>query len=269
MKKAGGVVAVIGALFLLLSFRMGVAYMRPHVDLYADETNVSDIGTFDMVETEVYAAFDCFASETTTENGAETGKDFYYIIPAYNGDEMYYIGAKVTEKQSYTYDDIIDITYDYLMGYSDDMGSKTVKLTGLLSKMNDEEKKYFYEWFEDMEWFETDEEMKTYALPLYIENVANPSAEFTMMLIGAAVLAVGIILLVIGIVRDNKKDKKAADQAYVVINGITYPKSTFNHVNQCINSQEKAFAAQELHEITGVSLDEAGNIIANWSKYYY
>ena len=269
MKRFGGVLAFIGAIFLILSFREGVAYMLPHVDLYADETNVSDIGSLKMVEAEVYASFDYFASETTTENGRKTSEQFYYIIPAYNGEEMYYIGVKVNQSKSRTLDKIIDITYDYLMGYSDEMGETTVNVTGCLKKMNKEEKKYYFEWFEEMEWFENEKEMNTYALPLYIDDLVKPETNMFMVLGGGAVLLVGVVLLVIGFTLDKRGDKKAADQTHVVIGGVTYPKSTFAHVNQCINSQERAFAAQELHEITGISLEEAGNIIANWSKYYY
>lgn len=269
MKRIGGVLAVIGAIFMFMTFREGVGYMLPRVDLYAEETDVSDIGFLRMVDAEIYASFDYFASETTTENGRKTNEQFYYIIPAYNGDDMYYIGVKVNSSKARTLDKIIDITYDYLMGYSDDMGMTTVNVTGCLKKMNKEEKKYYFEWFDEAEWFEDDEERDTYALPLYIDDLAKPETGMYMSLGGGAMLILGVVLLAIGFASERKTNKRAADQTHVVIAGVTYPKHTFAHVNQCIIGQERAFAAQELHEITGISLEEAGNIIANWSQYYY
>lgn len=268
MKQIGGILAFIGAVFLFVSFREGVGYMLPHVDLYAEETNVSDIGYLDLVETDIFIVFGRFAYETNTVNGVQS-KNYYYLIPANNGDKMVYIGAKVSEKEERLYEKLIDSTYDYYYGYSDTIGESWATLTGNLKKMDDEEKEYYYQWLKEAKWFESDEERDAYALPLYIENIANPKAGMYMVLGGAAVLVIGVALIVISFARDKKEDQRGADQTHVVIGGVTYPKSTFAHVNQCINGQERAFAAQELHEITGISLEEAGNIVANWRQYYY
>lgn len=266
----GIVLVIFGGIFGFMSFQGGVASMKPYVDLYGDETNVSEIGYFDMVEAEVWAVVDCFASEVTKKNGVKTDEDYFYIIPAYEGEDQVFIGVKVRDNSYKTYEKIRSITYKYLTtGESEEMGSTTVKAVGCLKKMESKVKKYYYEWFEENEWYESKEEMEKYALPLYIDVVADPSTDRVFLFVGLGVLAVGLCLLIGGIVRDRSREKRSKEQNYVTINGVNYPKSTFNHVNQCINSQERIFAAQELHEITGVSLDEAGEIINNWSKYYY
>lgn len=268
--SVGIVMVVIGAIFAYQSFQEGVASIRPYVELYGDETNVSEIGYFDMVEAEVWAVVDCFASEVTKKNGVKTDEDYFYIIPAYDGEDQVFIGVKVSDDSYRTYEKIRSATYKYLTaGDNDEMGLVTIKSVGCLKKMESKVKKYYYEWFEDNEWYESKEEMEKYALPVYIDVVVRPDNARVFLLIGVGVLAGGLCILIIGIVRDRSREKRSKEQSYVSINGVSYPKSTFNHVNQCINSQERIFAAQELHEITGVSLDEAGEIINNWSKYYY
>lgn len=266
----GIVLIIFGGIFGFTSLQEGVASMRPYVDLYGDETNVSEIGYFDMVEADIWAVIDCFASEVTKENGVKTDEDYFYIIPAFEGEDQVFIGVKVNDNSYRTYEKIRTITYKYLTtGDDSELGSTTVSVVGCLKKMKSDVKKYYYEWFEENEWFESQEEMEKYAPAVYIEIVAKPEAGRVFLFIGAGLLTVGLCLLIGGIVKDRGQEKRSAGQSYVVINGVSYPKSTFNHVNQCINSQERIFAAQELHEITGVSLDEAGEIINHWSKYYY
>lgn len=266
----GIVLIILGGIFGFMSLQEGVASMRPYVDLYGEETNVSEIGYFDMVDAEIWAVIDCFASEVTKENGVKTDEDYFYIIPAYEGEDQVFIGVKVNDNSYKTYEEISSITYEYLTtGDDSEMGSTTVKAVGCLKKMESKVKKFFYEWFEENEWFESKEEMEKYAPAVYIDIVADPGTDRVFLFVGFGVLAVGLCLLIGGIVKGRSEEKRSTGQSYVLINGVSYPKSTFSHVNQCINSQERIFAAQELHEITGVSLDEAGEIINNWSKYYY
>lgn len=269
MKRLATILSIAGIIMLFMSLQEGVASLRPHVDLYGDTTNVSEIGYFDMVDAEVYAVFDCFASEEVTKNSAKVDEHFFYIVPAFNGDDMYYIGVKVNDKTWKTYDQLIDITYEYLMGYTDEIGDVSTVTTGCLKKMDSKVKKYYYEWFEEMEWFDSEEEMNTYALPVYIDSIARPEAPRIMLFAGIAMTVIGVPLLIVLLVKGGSRTKKAKNQDVVIINGISYPKSTFSHVNTSIQSQERIFAAQEIHEITGISLEEAGQIVENWDKIYY
>ena len=90
-----------------------------------------------------------------------------------------------------------------------------------------------------------------------------------MFLVGVGVFIVCAILIITGIISERKDSKKAKQQTHVVINGVSYPKNTFDHVNRCILNKEKIFAVQELRDITGLDLEEAQKIIDNWTQYYY
>ena len=127
----------------------------------------------------------------------------------------------------------------------------------------------YYEAFRESESFESEEEMKTYALPYYIDSLENPSSEKNLLIVSIMLIVGGGVLFFLGLKKQNADEKKAAEQYYVYINGVSYAKSTLAHVNQCIQGQEKMFAVQELAQITGMTMDEASVIVDNWRQYYY
>ena len=266
IKKIGGVILAVGVIMCIIGFREGVAAMKTPLNLY--EVNVSEIGTFDMVTADVFAVFGTFATKTTTENGSKTSEESYYLIPAYEGDDVRYIGVKVLEKDYATFDAICDDTWDFEEGYLMEL-TKHAEKTGCLKKMNKKMLDLYYDSLRKAEWFESDEEMKTYALPYYIDSLANPSSMKSILFVGVFLIVVGGILFPLGWKKQNAEEKKAAEQSYVYINGVSYAKATLAHVNQCIQGQEKMFAVQELARITGMSMEEASVIVENWRQYYY
>ena len=268
LKKLGGVLAIVGVIMVVLGFRNGIAGLKEPVDLYAYETNVSEIGYFDMVTVDVYEVLGAFATNTTTENGRKTNEDSYYMIPAHEGDEYRYIGIRVNEREYDMFDKMYDDTWDYYDGYLMDLDKHVVK-TGCLKKMNKKLQEFYYGALREAGWYETEEEMKAEALPYYIDPVANPKSLVTFLIVGVILAVVGGVLFFLGMKSENRQIDRAAAQTYVMIAGVSYPKSTFAHVNQCVQGQEKIFAAQELADITGLSLDEAGKVIENWRQYYY
>lgn len=268
MKKVGGVLAIMGVFFLILGFREGIAGMRKPVDLYGETTNVSEIGYFDMVEADIYATYGSFATKTTTENGKKTAEESYFLIPAYEGDDVRYIGIKVLEKDYKTFTKICDDTWDWEEGYLAGLSEHVVK-TGCLKKMNKEMQNYYYKALKDAEWFESEAEMKTYALPLYIDTLASPKGMVSFLFVGLGLAVGGAVLFVIGYKKENIQEAKAAQQTYVVIKGVSYSRAELAHVNQCVLGQERIFAAQELSRITGMSVEEASEVVENWRNYYY
>ncbi|MBP3542999.1 MAG: hypothetical protein J6J86_02105 [Lachnospiraceae bacterium] len=248
-----------------------IASFKTPVDLYGETTNVSDITRTTPVEADVYAVLDCFVTEktTTTKNGTVTGTDYdyYYIIPAYDGDETYYVGIKVPEDEDYEYDEICNQTWEWLMGDIDDIGEKTVHAEGCLKKMDDELYDYMVEWFEESEWFESDSDIEKYALPLYLDPVKFSSTR-TMTIVAVGTLVVCLVLFIVFGKIEKKQTKKAQAQTHVVINGVSYPKEAFRNVNRCIANRENVFAIQELCSITGLTPEEAQPIIQSWNKYY-
>ena len=266
------VFAVISAIVIGVSGLDSFASFKKPVDLYADDTDVTKLGRTDAVEADIYAVLDCFATETTTtkRNGAVTGKskDYYYIVPAFKGDETYYIGVKSNSDDQRSYDKIADLTWAWLSGESSDFGEQSIHIEGCLKKMDKELLGYMKEWFEESEWFESEAEMEKYVLPVCLETVRFGTVKI-MFLVGVGVFIVCAILIITGIISERKDSKKAKQQTHVVINGVSYPKNTFDHVNRCILNKEKIFAVQELRDITGLDLEEAQKIIDNWTQSYY
>ncbi|MBO5279007.1 MAG: hypothetical protein J6B06_05930 [Lachnospiraceae bacterium] len=259
---------------VILLFACGLdtvaAFQKP-VDLYAEETDVTELGRMTPVEAEVYAVLECFCTETTTtkKNGAVTKKsyDYYYAIPVFVGEETYYAGVKVSDSQDHIYDDICDATWNWLNGTSDRLGELTVQAEGCFHKMDDELYGYMVETFEDMQWFESDADLQKYLLPVYLKPVRFHDTRIMFLVaLGALIVAVAVVIVTRSF--DKKRDKKVQEQTHVVINGVSYPKSTFDHVNRCIANRERLFAVQELSEITGLSVEEAQQIISKWNEYY-
>lgn len=272
LRSCGLILAIVAGISLFLIGKDGIASLQKPVDLYADDTNVTKLGNLKAVEADVYAVLDCYASEVTTtkRNGSVTGQseDFYYIIPAFNGEETYYIGLKASEKNSRAYDKLADITWEWLSGASSTYGESTEYIAGRMAKMDDELYDYMVEWFQEAEWFETDAEISKYVLPVYISPIISFNNTRILFLVCVAALSVGIVMVVVSMVLEKKRGKAAKEQMVVVINGVSYPKETFDRVNSSIRNKEAIFAVQELRDITGISLEEAQNIVDHWNEYY-
>ncbi|MBP5282279.1 MAG: hypothetical protein J6Z22_07240 [Lachnospiraceae bacterium] len=269
MKKFAGVLLVAGLLLSILSFREGIAGLKAPIDLYAYETNISEVGYFDMVTVDIFEVYGTFMTRTTTENGKQTNQDSYYMIPAHEGDEYRYIGIRVNEKEYDIFDKIYEDTYDYYeYGEESDLDYGVVK-TGCLKKMSKKMQTFYYDTLREAEWYDTDEEMMAEALPYYIDPIPNPRSVVFMVLIGFVMTLLGGILLILSMRSEKAKTTRAVEQTYVVINGISYSKAQLARVNQLLQGQEKIFAVQELANITGMSLEEAGNVVEHWREYYY
>lgn len=86
---------------------------------------------------------------------------------------------------------------------------------------------------------------------------------------GPLMLAAGIALIVLGIRSAAYKRPELQDfPDEVVIGGVHYPKSAFTRVNTCIRGRETVFAINELRQITGISPEQAREIVNNWKQYY-
>lgn len=271
LRSAALTIALFAGMFLAIIGLNGIAAFKKPVDLYAETTEVTDISKITPIEADIYAVLDCFVQETTTtkKNGSVTSKeyDYYYIIPAYDGDDEYYIGIKVPDSLDHKYDEICDLTWDWLYGEENAFGEKTVHTEGRLKKMDKEIYQYMTEWFEEMEWFTSDADIEKYVLAVYLDPF-DISATKKKTLIGGGILAVCLLVAVLTLVFEGKKSEKAQEQKYLVINGVSYPKEVFDNVNRSIENKENIFALQEFCEITGLKPEEAQAIIHSWHKFY-
>ena len=117
MKQVGGIIALLGLVFAIVSFREGIAGLKKPIDLYADETNISEIGYFDMVTVDVFEVYGSFATRTTTENGKKTSEESYYLIPAHEGDEYRYIGnLSINKGSTFVYYNAYGLKFGSLCG---------------------------------------------------------------------------------------------------------------------------------------------------------
>lgn len=275
MKKglltAGAIIGAFCAIILLANAKDGIKTIRPIVDLYAENTDITELSTSQAVEAEIYMTLDYFATETTTRtrdgNVVSRDNDYYFIIPAFSGDDAYFIGIRVDGSDYSTFSSISDETYDYLMGYADDFGMTTTTTEGGLAKLDDEMYQYMVEWFEEAQWFENDADIDKYVLPLYIDPF-RVNLVRTMFIIGVLGTILGVVCLILLIMANKKEKTQAKEQTVVVIAGMSYPKATFSRVNQFLAQRETVFAMQELRNITGIGPEEAKEVLDHWSNYY-
>lgn len=275
MKKGlqifGIIIGAICLIILIANWRDGIATLKPVVDLYAEETDITKLSTTQAVEADIYMALDYFATETTTRtrdgNFVSRDNDYYFIIPAFSEDELYFIGIRVNDKDFKTYSAISDDTYNYLMGISDNPGTTTVFEEGGLKKLDDKMYQYMVEWFQEAQWFEDEADIDKYVLPIYIDPYIINAARI-LFIVGVAGTLIGILCAVL-LIKGNKKQKDEAQaQTMVTIGGMSFPKSSFSGVDRFVSQREVVFAMQELRNITGISAEEAKEVIDNWSSYY-
>lgn len=264
-----------GLMFLLFAGIIGfisweemiISFSEP-VDIYEDLPE--DFTKVKAVETELYVMMGTFAEEeTTTKNksGHVTSRDYdyYYVLPVFTEEETYYVGVKVDSEKSKPYDKITDETWNFLNGEVEYLGNVTADFQGGFVKMEDELYKYFKEWFEEEEFFETDAEMNKYVLPLVLEPISYKNVK-TLTYVMVGLIVVGGIMLFFGL-RPGKQYKEPA-RPMITINGVNYPSSNFETVNKLVTNGDKVKAAKELQNITGIDADEATFVVDKWDEYW-
>ncbi len=163
-----------------------------------EEIEVEDIRS-QYVETDIYFVMDCFAEYVTTNSrtNVERTQWLYYIIPV--GDAEY-MAVRVNAEVGDILDDICDETWNYLSGYAD-MPYTTYHMTGKITRMSDEELTYYYDWFEEAGF--TQSEIDAYVLPFMIQNNMVGGAVFSAGVPEAIVpfAIVGLVFFLWGVLR--------------------------------------------------------------------
>lgn len=283
--KAGLLLVIVGIL-LVYNFRKDIksCFMKPY-DIY--EVDAGEIKAGDAVVTNLDLLLDSFGTlETThTKNGAVTGRSYsyFYIVPVFDDYDTYYIAVKVPQKYEDEFDDIVDATWDLLVGDTDELTDSPFEFAGNVQKLEDEGYEYMLEWFEDYDWFETDDrtEIEKYVLPLCLE-IKDLSRTRIICIAAIAAIVLGIVLLVLSVrsSANGLKKKKADSQSepaaenggsydgYIDIAGGRYMKSDFEVVNASIEQGNIEQAVTEIRDRTGLDADEARKIADNWHNYY-
>ena len=170
-RKISTFLIMLGIVGIVLSIRGAVASGRPTVNLSDLDADFDKVGYFDIVEADVTFLLDNFAMEVTrTKFGIKTNEKFLYILPVMDNqqEEIYYIGMMVSRNERDQCDRITDLTYKYFFEESQSIRTYSIHISGFVDKMNKRYYKLYREWFEETNWFESEEELEKYALPILL-----------------------------------------------------------------------------------------------------
>lgn len=205
----GGVILIFVIIIMVFSWKDDIIAFSKPIDLNVDRPE-----NLKAVETDIDMLLGRFTQEeiTTKKDGAITSqkRKNYYVMPILGEETIYYVGIVADSEKSAPYNRISDLSWQYLSGESDQLGEEVINFQGGFVKMDDEVYEHFREWFEDGEFFDDEEELMEYVLPLVLTEVnyegTRKAAYFTL---GAFVLS--IILLVYGYRPERRKEAGDVD----------------------------------------------------------
>lgn len=276
--KAGIVLLLLGAMLAFTETDyVKIAYNEP-VDIYEEGLDdASQIERGLAIDTELFMLMDCFASEQTTttrrnESTIDKDTDYYYILPIFVEDEIYYVGFCVDSENENlrTYDRMVEETMAYMYGESSTLGSYSVKISGGLKELDDELYDYMLDYFREHEVFESDAQMEKYVLPLTYTNI-DKTATKVMFYISIIMFVLGVPMLGYGIFGDRKysarrKQLKKMSNVTVNINGVNFYVGRMESVDRNIWSGKYDKAKKELMVAFKASEADAERIIAEWNQ---
>lgn len=188
--------AIIIIILLVISFTSIQKLIQGPKDMYS--LRVDELPN-EYITGDINVIIDIFAEYyVENENGTEDVTDSYYIIPI--GEEEY-IALEIKEGNFEIANQIYNETYDYLMGYRDDL-STYMTIEGTINKMSDEIYQYYEDWFYESGILDnpTPEEIERLALPyvIQIDYVGDfESTTVYLMIAGMALVLLFTIVIII------------------------------------------------------------------------
>ncbi|MBR1770584.1 MAG: hypothetical protein IJ747_00975 [Lachnospiraceae bacterium] len=282
--RLGVVLTVAGLILFCTHFAEGIASMRGSVSLYGPGGDFDKLTKYDHIRTDYDFSLGSYMEmETTTENkyGRTVGKSYqyYYAIPAYTEENTYWIGLEVPEQDTELMEQITDESYAFLMGEESNFGSIYLTKSGCLKKMDDEHYSYLKAMFADMGY--TNDEIEEFTQPYYIATFDVAKTKFTFLLSIVLFWAglVFLVLLLLFYLRSRNGAASAttaapqtvaaqAPKGTMMIGNQSFPKEWFVRVDQYVKQNELEYAKQDLRSLTGITYEEAEQVIENWQRYY-
>ncbi len=268
-KTAGLIIFILSAFMLCTSVKEYKAAFGEPVDI--SEIYPEDYTKVNGVETELEMVLGCFLqNEIITKNKYGQAKyvsyEYYYAVPIFVEDEVYLVGAFVDSAKMERYEKLSEVSIKYLQGELDDLGDETIKFQGYFDKMDEEVYERLKKWSINKGYFESDEEIEKYVLPLTLESV-NFKGVRRNAYIFAGAFVLSIIMMIYGR-RPDKIKVVTASSDTITINGVTYPADAFKKVNKLIQSGKTDKALRTLQGITNTNVADAKAVIRNWDSYW-
>ncbi len=211
MNKFKGIMMIIGglALIFLLAIPQYKISTSPAQDIY--EINADEIVEGTHISGQIDFIYDYYAMESREEKtlGITTSTDEdtarWYIFPVYGETEEdgRFLTIRISPKDYYMVDKIVDETWAYLNGESDDFGQTTYAIDARAVKLDSELHQLYYDWYgSDV----SKEEADAYLTPYVLVPVMDTN---TLWLI----IGISALLIIVGLVFVLKREKKAVQPA--------------------------------------------------------
>lgn len=268
--KVGPVLAIFS---LVLAFTMRediIASFSEPVDIY--ENSPENYDNVKAVTTDLCVIYDVYCEEEITkksDSGAITGRsyNYYYVIPVpTTTDDVYYVGLKVDSEKSQPYENLMNLTYESLMSGEYISEDAYIPFEGTLVTMEDEAYGYFTEWFEEVQYFENEEDIDKYVLPLILDPCKLDVTR--KMGYGTAIaFIVGVLLVIFGL-KKPKNEARPSLFPFIIINGVNYPSSNLEKVNLFVHKGKRDKAIKELMDVTNIDLATATDAVNRWNEIW-
>lgn len=144
-----------------------------------------------IVDVSINVNLGCFAEyyELNTDTRVKRTTDLYYVIWSGEDDDedFCYMGIKVPTSDEYKMEAMAEAFYNYEY-------CEPIEYSGAINKMNDDEYKYFKEYFTDFGWSE--EEFEEWTVPYYISvgDLVGGSAVKIYIVFG---IGIGLVLIAV------------------------------------------------------------------------
>lgn len=260
----------IETIFLLVLLTSGIFLIiydaRPFICSFQKDVNLNNCQSDQINETFRYSGdigmiVDSFAVKSEYVNSQSGGRYFfqdllcYYVIPI---DDNKFIGLQISKYSSQDYEKIMEETQNYLAGKSDKLDTIPIHFQGVATKMTDDLYDLFCQWFENATSGNTYNLNPSECLVPYCLSIDNFTGSRVLFLSGILIVFIAIFLLILSIIRANKR-KKA--EFWLSKNGEVYRVQYFSEIEYTINSLDdsdiKSFEVKINPCVAGVSLMRA------------
>nr|MBQ8253529.1 hypothetical protein [Lachnospiraceae bacterium] len=202
-KLKGILILIVGIVFAWIVFREVKIIMSPAQDVY--EMNCNELEQGMHVTGNVDFVYDYYASQTTEKKrygvtvSTENDTKRWYIFPAYGAteEETKLLTLEVSKANYGTMDDIVEETWAYIDGETDQFGTTVQPINAKVWKLDSDLYELYYDWYGA----ENREQAEEYFVPYKL----IPVMEKDMLIVFGVI---SVLFIVIGLAMFLWKDKR-------------------------------------------------------------